>query len=194
VFCSRAEQDINMAFTTAARSRARSTALGVLFILLGIVAMFAPVFISFLLVKLMLIVAALEQTVHAFQSRRQNTFFVIVLLTVVYGAIAVMLWFKPLSGTMAVTAIIATLFALDGVMAVGLGMEMYRTARPSLWLFVGGVMSLVFAGSLLYRLPTTSARTIPWLVGIRMVVKGIEQITRWSPGIAPSAGAGKRAA
>jgi len=183
-----------MALTTAARARTRSTARGVVLILLGIVAMLAPVFISFLLVKIMLILAAVEQTVHAFQSRRKNTFFVIVLLTVVYGVIAIMLWFKPLSGAMAVTAIIATLFVLDAVMAIGLGIEMHRAGRPSQWLFVGGVMSLVFAGSLFYRLASTSARTIALLVGIRIVVKGIEQITRSSTGIEPSTRAGKRAA
>jgi uncharacterized membrane protein HdeD (DUF308 family) len=181
---------------THARARAWSITLGVLLIILGIVATSAPVFVSLIFIKLLLILAAVEQAVYAVQSRGENTFLLIVLLAVVYGVIALMLLFRPVGGTMAVTVIIATLFLLDGIMEIALGVQMHRQGRRSQWLFIGGIVSLAFAGSILYRFPSSAGWTLGLLVGIRMFVKGIEQLTRWTRGVEPrtGTGTGKRAA
>jgi uncharacterized membrane protein HdeD (DUF308 family) len=184
-------------FTRARRERTWSVTLGVLLIVLGIVAMIVPVFASLMLIKIigwLLIFAAIEQAVDAFQSRGEGGLFLKVLLVVVYGVVALLLLFRPVSGAIAATAIIATLFLLDGVMEIALGLQRRREGKGSGWLFAGGVMSLVFAGIVLYWFPLSAAWTIGLLVGIRLVVKGIEHITRWSPGMEPGAGAGKRAA
>ncbi|HEY6271430.1 MAG TPA: DUF308 domain-containing protein [Terriglobales bacterium] len=186
-----------MVFTKARRERTWSVTLGVLLILLGILAMIVPVFASLMLIKLLgwlLIFAAIEQAVEAFQSRGEGGLFLKVSLAVVYGVVALMLLFRPVSGAIAATAIIATLFLLDGVMEILLALQMRREGRPTQWIIIGAVMSLVFAGIVLYWFPLSAAWTIGLLVGIRLVVKGIEHLTRWSPGTEPAAGRGRRAA
>ena len=56
---------------------------------------------------------------------------------------------------------------------------MLRQGRRARWVFVGGIMSLVFAAIIFFRFPVSAAWTIGVLVGSRLIVKGIEQITRF---------------
>lgn len=170
-----------MVFTKARRERTWSVTLGVLLIVLGIISLIAPVLASAMFIKLMgwlLIFAAIEQGVHAFQSREEGGLFLKMLLVIIYGAIGLTLLFRSVSGAIAATAIIATLFLLDGVTEIRLGFEMRRQGRRTQWIFIGGIMSLVFAGIMFFRFPVDAAWTIGVLIGSRLVVKGIEQITR----------------
>lgn len=170
-----------MVFTKARRERTWSVTLGVLLIILGIIAVLAPVIASAMFIKLMgwlLVFAAIEQGVHAFQSREEGGLFLKILLVVIYGLIGLTLLFRPVSGAIAATAIIATLFLLDGITEIRLAFEMRRQGRRTQWLFIGGIMSLVFAGIIFFRFPVSAAWTIGVLVGSRLIVKGIEQITR----------------
>jgi uncharacterized membrane protein HdeD (DUF308 family) len=173
-----------MVFTKTRRERTSSTALGVILIILGVASMIVPLFATLMMIKIMgwlLIVAAIEQAVYAFRSRDEGGLVLKVLLAVVYGAVALMLLLRPVSGAIAATAIIATLFLLDGVMEIVLGFQMRRQGRRSGWLLAGGLVSLVFAGIVLYQFPLSAVWTIGLLVGIRLVIKGIEQITSSSP-------------
>jgi uncharacterized membrane protein HdeD (DUF308 family) len=169
-----------MVFTKARRERTSSTVLGVILIVLGAASMIVPVFATLMLIKIMawlLIVAAIEQAVYAFRSRDEGGLVLKLLLAVVYGVVALMLLLKPASGAIAATAIIATLFLLDGVMEIVLGFQMRRQGRRSGWLFAGGIVSFVFAGIVLYWFPLSAGWTLGLLVGIRLVIKGIEQIS-----------------
>lgn len=51
-------------------------------------------------------------------------------------------------------------------------------------------MALLFGGIILYRFPLSAMWTIGLLVGVRLVVKGITQIVRASPGAQPGVGRG----
>jgi uncharacterized membrane protein HdeD (DUF308 family) len=169
----------------AGRARRRSLALGVLLIIVGAIAMTAPLFATLAMIKLLgwlLIVAAIQQGVYAYQSRREGNPFFKVLLAVLYAIVAVMLLRRPVSGAVAATAIIAALFLLDGIMEIGLGIQMRRESRRSGWLFAGGILSLLFGAAILYWFPTSAVWTIGLLVGIRLIFKGIEQIMSTSPG------------
>jgi uncharacterized membrane protein HdeD (DUF308 family) len=169
-----------MVFTKARRERTSSAALGVILIILGVASMIIPVFATLMLVKIMgwlLLFAAVEQAVYAFRSRDEGGLVLKVLLAVVYGIVALMLLLRQVSGAIAATGIIATLFLLDGVMEIVLGFQVRRQGRRSGWLFAGGIVSLVFAGIVLYWFPLSAGWTLGLLVGIRLVIKGIEQIT-----------------
>lgn len=167
-----------------ARRESSSVAMGVLLIFLGCLAVILPLYATLMVIKLLgwlLIVAAIEQAVYAFRTREEGGLFLKVLLSVVYGVVALLLLLRPVSGAMAATAIIATLFLLDGVLDIALGFKLRRDGIRTGWLFIGGSMSLLFAAIVLYRFPLSAIWTLGLLVGIRLVVKGIEQITRSSP-------------
>lgn len=174
-----------MADRTAGRASIWSAALGVLLIILGIVAMVVPLFAALALIKLLgwlLIVAAMEQAVYAFQSRGEGGLFFKVLLAVLYAVIAGILLRRPVSGAIAATAIIGSLFLLDGIMEIALGLRMRRDSKESGWLFAGGILSLIFGTITLYWFPASAVWTIGLLVGIRLIFKGIGQIMRSSAG------------
>lgn len=181
------------------RARIWSITLGTLLIVLGVVAIISPVFATATLIRLMgwlLIIAAIEQAVYAFQNREEGGNFWKILLAVVYGVVACMLLLRPASGAATATVIIAVLFLLDGITEIGLGWRLPQHALAKGWLLAGGAMSLIFGGIILYRFPVSAMWTIGLLVGVRLVVKGIAQIVGSSPGSQPGAGRGdlKRAA
>lgn len=171
--------------TTASRARRGSIGLGVLLIILGVIALMVPLFTAIVLIKLMgwlLVFSAVQQAVHAYQSRGEGGVFLKVLLAVIYAVAGVALLRRPASGAIAATAVIGILFLLDGVMEISLGMVVRREFGRSRWLFVGGFMSLLFGGMILYSFPVSAVWTIGLLVGIRLMFKGIEQIVRLSAG------------
>lgn len=177
-----------MADAKAGRASGWSVALGAILIILGVVAMFAPLFATLTLIKLMgwlLMIAAIEQAVHAYQHRDEDGLFYKILVAVLYGIVAIMLLRRPVSGAVAATVIIGILFLLDGITEIALGISTRREGRKSAWLFAGGALSLLFAGIIFVGFPSSALWTIGLMVGIRLVVKGIEQITSSLPGSRP---------
>jgi uncharacterized membrane protein HdeD (DUF308 family) len=165
-----------------------SMALGVILIILGVIAMTSPLFATQTLMKVLgwlLIFAAIEQAIHAFRHRDEGGLFYKVSVAVLYAIVAIMLLRRPVSGAVAATLIIGILFLLDGITEIGLAIRTRRTGRRSGWLFAGGALSLLFAGITLFAFPSSSLRTIGLLVGIRLVVKGLEQITSSLPAARP---------
>jgi uncharacterized membrane protein HdeD (DUF308 family) len=86
-----------------------STTLGVLLVVLGAIAMLAPLFAAVVLIRAMmwlLIFAAIEHFIYAFQTREQGGLILKVLLAVLYVVAGGLLLSRPVSGAFAVTAII----------------------------------------------------------------------------------------
>lgn len=165
--------------------------LGALLILLGLAAIISPAFATATLIRAMgwlLIIAALEQAIYAFQNREEGGVFWKVMLAVAYGIAACMLLVRPTTGAAAGTVIIAILFLLDGVTEIGLALRLHHQSRARGWLLAGGTMSLLFGGIILYQFPNSAMWTIGLLVGVRLVVKGITQIMRVAPSTQPGIG------
>jgi len=159
-----------------------SKMLGVLLIVLGGIAVFAPLFAAFVLMRViawLLIFAAVEQVIHAFRSSGEGGLLLKVFLALLYAVAGGMLLTRPVSAAIAATAIIGFLLLADGITEIVLGLQLRRTYARSGWLFAGGVLSLLLGALILYRLPW-SAVPVGILVGIRLIFKGVEQIARSS--------------
>src|SRR5262245_11410143 len=165
----------------ANRPHAWSLMLGTLLIVLGVVAMIVPFVATMtmiLVIGWLLIFAAIEQAVYAFRSRGEGGLFFKGPLALLYCAVGIMVLRRPVSGAVAVTAIVGTLFIIDGVMEIALGFQLGRRSRRSGWLFAGGILSLVL-GIIIWRaFPLSALWVIGVFVGIRLVFKGIEHIMR----------------
>lgn len=162
-----------------ARARLGSRLLGVVLILLGVVAIISPVFATANLIKAMgwlLLIAAIDQAIDAFQNREEDGVFWKVLLAVFYAAVGCILLLRPARGAAAGTIIIGILFLLDGITEIGLGLRLRSVSAARGWLLAGGTMSLLFGGIIVYRFRISAMWTIGLLVGIRLVIKGITQI------------------
>ena len=112
-----------MADARARRANSWSVTLGVVLIILGVVAMFAPLLATLTLIKMMgwlLILAAIEQGIYAYKVRAEGGFFWKVALAVLYVVVGIMLLRRPVSGAMAAPAILGVLFLLDGIAEIAL--------------------------------------------------------------------------
>jgi uncharacterized membrane protein HdeD (DUF308 family) len=97
-------------------------------------------------------------------------------LAVLYGIVAIMLLRRPVSGAIVATATIGILFLLDGILVLAAALRARGAGARSGWLFVGGIISLLFAAIVFCEFPVSALWTIGLLVGIRLLFKGIEQI------------------
>ncbi len=158
--------------------RSGSTALGVLLIILGAIAVMAPFLAAFVLIRIiawLLIFAAIEQAIHAFRSSGEGGLFIKIALAVLYAVAGGALLTRPVTGGIAATAIIGVLLVADGITEIFLGVQLLRTFARGGWLLAGGVLSLLLGALILYRLPWSMA-AVGLLIGIRLIFKGIEQI------------------
>jgi uncharacterized membrane protein HdeD (DUF308 family) len=155
----------------------------VLLIVLGAVALLMPVFAALLVVKILmwlLVIAAIEQVIHAFHTRGEGGLFLKILLAVLYAVAGGLLLRRPVGGAIAVTAVVGFLLIADGIAEIALGVQLRRKYDPRIgWLFAGGILSVVLGGFILFGLPG-SVMAVGILLGIRLTFKGIEHIVRSS--------------
>jgi len=154
----------------------------VFLIVLGAIALLMPFFAALLVIRVLmwlLIFAAMEQVIYAFQTRGEGGLFLKVLLAVLYAVAAGLLLSRPVSGAIAVTAVIGFLLIADGIAEIALGVQLRRTYDPRIgWLFAGGILSLVLGGLIVFELPRGVMAVE--LLGVRLIFKGIEHIVRSS--------------
>jgi len=160
-----------------------STALGVLLIVLGAIALLAPFFTALLVIRVLmwlLVFAAIEQVFYAYQTRDEGGLFLKVLLALLYAVAGLLLLSRPLGGAITVTAVIGFLLIADGIAEIALSVQLRRTYDPRIgWLFAGGILSVVLGSLIVFGLPR-SVMAVGMLLGIRLIFKGIEHIVRAS--------------
>jgi uncharacterized membrane protein HdeD (DUF308 family) len=163
------------------RSRGWSAAMGFLLIVLGVSAMILPMAATLIVVRLLgwvLIFAAIAQAVEAIQTRGESGTIPRVLLAVLYAVLGGMLLRRPVSGAIAATAIIATLFIVDGIIELGLAFRLRGSPRGRGWLFAGGFLSIALGVMIWRGFPLSAIWVIGLFVGIRLVFKGFELMMR----------------
>src|SRR5215469_1820747 len=160
-----------------------SKALGVFLIVLGAIALLAPFFAALFVIRVLmwlLVFAAIEQVIYAFQTRGEGGLFLKLALAVLYAVAGGLLLSRPFGGAIAVTAVIGFLLIADGLAEIALGVELRRTYDPRIgWLIAGGILSVALGGFIVFGLPR-SMLAVGMLLGIRLVFKGIEHIVRSS--------------
>lgn len=165
------------------RRKNGSRILGVFLIVLGAIALLAPFYSALFVIRglmWLLVFAAVEQVIYAFQTRGEGGLFLKLSLAGIYAVAAGLLLGRPFGGAIAVTAVIGFLLIADGLAEIALGVELRHIYDPRIgWLIAGGILSVVFGGFILFGLPR-SMLAVGMLLGIRLVFKGIEHIVRSS--------------
>jgi uncharacterized membrane protein HdeD (DUF308 family) len=172
----------------ANRARGWSLAMGWLLILLGACAMILPMTATLIVIRLLgwvLIFAAIAQAVEAIQTHAEGGTISKVLLAVLYAVLGGMLLRRPVSGAITATAIIATLFIVDGIIELGLAFRLRVGPRGRAWLLAGGILSIVLGVMIWRGFPLSAIWVIGLFVGIRLVFKGFELIMRHPPSAEP---------
>jgi len=150
------------------------TALGILMILLGVVAIGAPfatgVGVS-LLVGWLLVISGVAHGIHAFKATGWRGGLVQFLCGLLYLGVGVMMITRPVAGLLALTVTVLVYFVVSGIFKIILAIRVENLPQRG-WVTVSGVLSLVLAIYIGSQFPTSALWVIGMLFGIEMMFSG----------------------
>jgi uncharacterized membrane protein HdeD (DUF308 family) len=149
-------------------------ALGIGFMILGAVAIFAP-FVASVVTTVVLgwlmVVGGLFQGFHAIQNRHWAGWGWGVAGAVLHVIAGVLLVRYPLTGTLTLTLVLAAFFAVNGLLKIIRAVQ-HRWVPRWGWLLFDGILSLVLGVLILSGWPSTAAWALGLLVGVDLLVSG----------------------
>lgn len=149
--------------------------LGVLFVVLGVVALGMPVAMTLTTVVLfgvLLLAGGVLQIVDAFKCQGWSARFWHVLIGLLYIAAGVITFRNPALSSVTLTAVLGGVIIAVGVLRIIMGFQMKGALDGWPWLVVAGVVSLVLGGMILARWPESSAVVIGVLVAVELIMHG----------------------
>lgn len=150
---------------------------GILFIILGCLAIALPQFFTFaieLLIGWLFVIAGLFLFFRLFQARDQS-FWATLISATLNIVIGVLLLAYPIAGIITLTLFLIAYFFLDGIVKSYLSFTLKPLTNWG-WLLVSGLLSIVLGALLMAGWPNTAAWAIGLLVGINMLFTGISMI------------------
>jgi uncharacterized membrane protein HdeD (DUF308 family) len=149
-------------------------ALGIVLVLCGTFAIMAPLLSTLAATRLIGIVIAVAgafHVIHSFQAKAWSGFIWDLLIGLIQLFGGALIWLNPFAGAIAITALIAWVFLLQGVTEIILSFRV-RPKDGWGWLLFSGVISL-FAGIwLLSRFPIAGLFVPGLIVGIALLFEG----------------------
>jgi uncharacterized membrane protein HdeD (DUF308 family) len=152
--------------------------LGIVFVLLGVLAMslpFAASMVTAVVLGSLMVIGGLFQFIHAIQNRRWGgSFWAIVgaLLHVIAGTLIIL---YPVTGTLALTLILGVFFVANGILKMIRAVQ-HRKTRAWGWLLFDGLVTLALGALIAARWPATAAWALGLLVGIDLLISGWSMI------------------
>ena len=153
-------------------------ALAVGMMILGVLAIVAPLAATFALEQLAgvaLAVGGIILVIHAFRWRISERFFFSLILGILYFAAGIILLAYPLTGILSLTIAIGAFFFVAGVLKI---INAFRI-RPSStwgWVLFSGLMSLFLSGLIMVGMPLTALWVVGLFVGIDLVFSGLAML------------------
>jgi uncharacterized membrane protein HdeD (DUF308 family) len=152
----------------------RMTTFGIIAIVLGILAMVAPVLTGMsiaLLLGLLVVVGGVVRLVWAFQAGSLGEGilkFLLAGLTLVCGVLLVV---NPIFASGVLTILLALYFILDGISEIAVGMGSRRG-----WFIFAGVVSILLGVLLWAQFPLSGAWALGILLGLKLIFIGLIMI------------------
>lgn len=150
-------------------------ALGIVFILLGCVALgmsVAMTVATVLLFGVLLLLGGIVQVVDAFRRKGWKSILFHVLIALLYLASGIMLITEPVAGSMVLTAMLGGAFLVIGVLRIMMGFQMKSAGGAWGWLVFAGVVTLILGLMILLQWPVSALWIIGVLVAIEMIFHG----------------------
>jgi len=152
--------------------------IGVLLIVLGIAAIALPT-VSTIFAEtwfaLILISAGAAKLFYAFQTRNTGGFIWKLLLSVLYIATGVMLFFYPLTGVLTLTLLLGSYLLTEGVFELILAFRL-RPQQNWTWALGNGIITLLLGGLIWFQWPFDAPWLIGTLVGASILFTGISRV------------------
>ena len=148
-------------------------ALGVVYIIAGLIALGSVVFatvVSVFVVGIMMLIAGVAQVINAFQIKSWSKFLFCLLLGILY-IIAGFVTFNPLLAAALLTLLLGCALIASGIMRIILGFGMKEDV-PWLWVVLSGVITLLLGIVILAHWPVSGLYILGLFLGIDLIFAG----------------------
>jgi uncharacterized membrane protein HdeD (DUF308 family) len=163
--------------------------LGILTAVLGILLIAFPLFaatVTTILIACILVVAGVFELVQALRAHTAGTFFLRLLLGIVYGIGGLVLLMNPLWGVAVLTVVLGVMLLFEAGATTILGFNM-RPASGWGWLIFDAAITAILGILILAHWPRSAIWALGTLVGAAVLVRGITRIAL-SAGLRRTAG------
>jgi uncharacterized membrane protein HdeD (DUF308 family) len=152
----------------------RFTALGIVFMTLGLFCMFysgIATAATVLVLGWMLLFSGIVSLIQSFWVRNWNGFFLFFLNALLRGVLGYLLLRHPLAGAAGVTLVLGSLFVVGGLFRI-VGASVLRFPSWG-WAVLSGIVSLVLGVVVLAHMPVMSVFFLGIVVGVDLLTDGI---------------------
>jgi len=151
--------------------------LGIIFIILGILALGAPYAVSMsveLVLGWILIIGGVISIISSFFSGQWGKFFLILLSGIIFIIAGIELLAHPLAGVLTLTLFLAVFFFVEGIFKIIFSFQM-KSSQNWGWILFGGIISLLLSILIWAEWPG-SIGIIGLLVGFYILFSGISMV------------------
>jgi uncharacterized membrane protein HdeD (DUF308 family) len=159
------------------------TAIAVLTIVLGIIAIVFPFFAtitSTLVFGWIFIFAGIAQIVYAFQSKGAGRVAWTLILGLLYLLAGIFVLTDPLQGALAFTLILGVTIFVQGIIQVSLAFQMRRVSPNWGWMLVSGIAGIILGIFIWSSFPSNAVWLIGTWVGINLLSDGVWMLTLYT--------------
>lgn len=160
------------------RSLGWLVALGVVMVLLGIAAIVEPFIASIVVARVLswtFLLAGIVRTLHALQSRRQQGFWLKLLIGVFYIAAGVLLLSNMLGAKLTLTLVFGWTIIVQGVFEIITALKIRPEPSWGLMLF-SGIVALILGILILNQWPNNAIWLLGFFTGVSFIFTGIWMI------------------
>lgn len=148
-------------------------ALGIFLIVLGILALGTAFFVTILSILIfgwLLLIGGIVQVFHAFQSRREDRFFPLLVTGLLAGFVGFLIIINPSATSMAITFLLALFFFVSGLFRL---ISSLIVRYPNWgWSFLYGVVAILLGILIWQRWPVTAVTLIGIFIGLELIING----------------------
>lgn len=150
-------------------------ALGVVFLLLGVVGLGMTMFLTLVTVLyfgILILIGGVVQLVRAFRTEGAGNMATHLLIAVLYGLAGVVIIMHPRLASSFFTAVIAFVLIFEGVMRAVIGFRLRKHLTTWFWPFFAGIVSIFLGMVILAHWPISGLWVIGLFIAVEMVVQG----------------------
>jgi uncharacterized membrane protein HdeD (DUF308 family) len=150
-------------------------ALGVVYVIAGLIALSSVVFatkVTVFVVGIMMLISGIAEVINAFQFKSWGKFFLWLLLGLLYIAAGFVTFENPLLAAAVLTLVLGIALVVSGVMRVILAFSM-REGMSWTWVVLSGVITLLLGLIILAHWPVSSLFVLGVLLGVDLLIIGI---------------------
>lgn len=156
----------------------RLTILGIALLVLGAIALFAPLFAGnavVITIGIVLLVAGIGQFMQGVRAESWREKMLPLILGVVTGLCGIFVIGHPLLGLGFLTLLLVAYFVVEGVWKI-IASFSYRPAPAWIWMLVSGVLSLLLGLLIWNQWPVSGMWAVGVLVGVDLISTGLSMV------------------